>query len=598
MVKPLTRIYGLLSFRKLETARLRLQELLFRADLRQDVSFLVVAGIVGVCAGYGAVVFRGSIDLVQSVMFGTLAKVSAGAGWGLYLIPLLPAFGGLLLGWFTHRFSREARGHGVPDVMKAVIVNDGRIHPMMVVNKIVASAVSIGSGGGGGREGPIVQIGAAIGSALGQVFRLSTERMRLLVGCGAAGGIAAIFNAPLGGVMFAIEIILGEFSVRAFSPIVISSVLATAVSRSILGNNPTFESPAYTLSSNVELIFYFVIGVCAGPVSVWFTRTVYWCEDRFTAWKTIPTYLKPMVGGLMTGILLIWWPGLSGFSYDSINNAIAGNEELFVLAGVFLLKPLAAGLTLGSGGSGGVFTPALKTGAMMGALIGVAFHSLFPDQVPGFGGYALVGMGALVAGTMHAPLTAILMLFEVTNSYQIILPIMIAAITATVIARRYLPQSVYTIALEREGVRVGYGVNLNVIQNVRVRDVMRRVPAKLKESQTLRSVVATIGKNGHTVLPVVDEGGGFRGVVTFTDISAVVSDQHASDFLLVKDIMQEEVLTLEEGSSLEDALKAFELSDLDIIPVVKARGTRTFVGMVSHESVLNRYRKDILTSRE
>lgn len=580
--------------RMLGPLKARLQQLLFRIDFRQDVSFLVVASIVGVCSGLGAVVFRTSIDLVQEFMFGSLDALAHDLWWRRYLIPVLPAIGGLAVGVYAYRFSGESRGHGVPDVMKSIITLGGRIKPALAVNKIITSAVSIGSGGGGGREGPIVQIGAAIGSALGQVLRMSTDRMRTLVGCGAAGGIAAIFNAPLGGMMFAMEIVMGEFTLRTFSPIVISSVLATAVSRSIIGNEPTFQSPVYEFASNIELIFYLVLGVLSGYVSVWFTRTIYWCEDLFVSLKSMPAYVKPMIGGLVVGVMIIWFPDLSGHSYTTINNTIAGREEFFIILGVFLLKPLAAGLTLGSGGSGGVFTPALKTGAMLGALVGIGFHAMLPDHVASYGGYALVGMGAVVAGTMHAPLTAILMLFEVTDSYQIILPIMFASISSTVVSRSLLKQSVYTLELERQGIRVGFGVNLSVIQNIRVRDVMEKKFATVSESHTLKRVVGMIEKGREMAFPVVSKSGAFLGLVTFQDVREVLSETHAQQFLLVKDIMRHDVFTLTENASLEEALKAFEVGDVDIIPVLD--GGTNLKGVLRHESIITRYRKEILAS--
>lgn len=583
--------------RHFETLRSQIQRLILRIDVTQDISFLVIAAIVGVCAGYGAVIFKGSIDLVQEVMFGSLEALASGLWWRKYLIPVLPAIGGLAVGLYTFYFSREARGHGVPDVMKAVITQGGRMKPMLAVNKIVTSAISIGSGGGGGREGPIVQIGAAIGSALGQFLRLSTERVRTLVGCGAAGGIAAIFNAPLGGMMFAMEIVMGEFTLRTFTPVVISSVLATAVSRSVLGNEPTFHTPSYELVSNIELVFYLLLGIVAGYVAVWFTKTIYWCEDLFAKWKSPPAYIKPMVGGFLTGIMIIWFPDLSGYSYTTINNAIAGHEELFIILGVFLLKPLAAGLTLGSGGSGGVFTPALKSGAMLGALVGIGLHTLLPDYVADYGAYALVGMGALVAGTMHAPLTAILMLFEVTNSYQIILPIMFAAIAATVVSKSLLKESVYTLALERQGIRVGYGVNLNIIQNLLVRDVMERKFTTVGDTYSLKKLVGMIERGRDMAFPVVSREGNYLGVVTFQDIREVLSEAHAQQFLVVKDIMRTKVLTLPEDATLEQALKAFEVGDVDIIPVLED-GTGKLTGVLRHESIVNRYRKEILRSSE
>ncbi|MCI0706940.1 MAG: chloride channel protein [Ignavibacteriae bacterium] len=375
--------------------RLLIVEGLVKLNLSQDILFLFFASLVGIGAGYGAVLFHEAIKLVQELLFVSLHGVYNGEPWSQYLVALYPALGGLAVGVIAYYMSPESRGHGVPDVIKAVIARGGYMKSSLVVYKTVTSALSIGSGGGAGREGPIVQIGAVIGSAVGQFFRLSSDRLRTLVACGAAGGISAIFNAPLGGVMFALEIIIGDFSVRTFSPIVVSSVVATAVARSYLGDHPTFVPTNYALVSNWELVFYLFLGMMAGVVSVWFTRLVFATEDYFTKLKKIPKILQPAVGGLCVGVMLIWVPSLAGFSYDINNQAILGEASILILGIVFILKPIAVGLTLGSGGSGGVFAPAMKAGAAFGGVMGFALHYLFPEFTGSSGAYALVGMGAM-----------------------------------------------------------------------------------------------------------------------------------------------------------------------------------------------------------
>ncbi|HZV11989.1 MAG TPA: chloride channel protein, partial [Candidatus Kapabacteria bacterium] len=330
----------------LNKLRLTIAERLLKLDLSQDIFLLIIASVVGVAAGFGAVIFHDAIEVVRILLFDKFQGLFSVYPWVKYVVIILPAIGGLAVG-ILNKVYPETKGHGVPDVMKAVIAKGGYIKSSLVFTKTIASALSIGSGGGAGREGPIVQIGASVGSAVGQFFKLSSDQLRTLVACGAAGGIAAIFNAPLGGVMFALEIIIGSFSVRQFSPIVVSAVLATAISRSYLGDHPTIVQTNYHLVSNYELFFYLLLGVASGFISVGFIKILYKVEDIFHhELKKIPAVLMPALGGLGVGVMLIWIPSLAGFSYEINNQAILGQVSIVILIAVFFLKPIATGLTL------------------------------------------------------------------------------------------------------------------------------------------------------------------------------------------------------------------------------------------------------------
>ncbi|MBW2619644.1 MAG: chloride channel protein, partial [Deltaproteobacteria bacterium] len=337
----------------------------------------------------------------------------------------------------------------------------------MVGVKSLASAISIAIGGSVGREGPIVQIGSAIGSSLGQVFRVSPNRMRVLVGCGAAAGIAATFNAPLAGMIFALEIILGEFAIATFSPIVLSAVMATAISRHYLGDYPAFLVPEYQLVSLWELIFYAILGLAAGVVAVGFTTTLYKFEDLFDLWKR-PDYLKPIVAGLAIGLLGLAFPWVLGVGYGGINLALAGQMSWWLLLMLVGVKIVATSMTIGGGMSGGIFAPSLFIGAMLGGAYGQLVHALFPEITASSGAYAIVGMGALVAGTTHGPLTAFLILFEMTGNYKIILPLMSACILATLMASQIKKESIYTLKLIRRGVNIRAGQEVNLLRSLTV----------------------------------------------------------------------------------------------------------------------------------
>jgi chloride channel protein, CIC family len=584
--------------RLLSRARLRLLQGLLHLNLSQDINFLLISIVVGVAAGFGAVIFHEAVWLVQDFFFVHVRSLFGTAPWAPYAVVLFPAAGGLLVGVISRFISSDARGHGVPEVIKAVIAKGGHLRSSLMVSKTVTSALSIGSGGGAGREGPIIMIGAAAGSAVGQFFKLSSDQLRALVAAGAAGGIAAIFNAPLGGVMFAIEIILGDFSVRSFSPIVVSAVVATAISRTFLGNHPTFVATDYQLVSNYELLFYLGIGLLAGVVSVWFVKMLFSVEDFFGKLRRVPSFLRPALGGLGVGVMLIWLPELAGYSYDVNNRAILGQADILLLGFVFLLKPVACGLTLGSGGSGGVFAPALKAGAAFGGVVGFFLHMLFPSVTASSGAYALVGMGALVAGTMHAPLTAMVIIFEISNTYQVILPIMFAAISASVVARVLMKHSVYTMPLAREGIEIGYGINLSIVHRITVQDLVQEKAICVRQTTPIQQIITHVQNSDQTIFPVTDEAGRLVGLVRFHDLRQVLTERELPAYLMADDIMIRDFPILSVDDRLDTVLKTFELEDADALPVVRDLEKRTLLGIVLHEDVLRRYRKEILLRSE
>ena len=363
----------------------------------EHLYMVLVSIVIGLLGGLGAIGFRECIRLFQLVAWRadpvTLDFVRTLPWWWKVLVP---ALGGLLVGMIITRFAAEAKGHGVPEVMESVALRGGRIRPRVVLAKLLASGVCIASGGSVGREGPIVQIGSAIGSSIGQWLRIGERRLRTLVGCGAAAGIAATFNAPVAGALFSVEIILGDFGVTQFSPIVISSVVATVVSRHFLGDFPAFEVPQYSLVSAGELAAYAVLGLIAGLAAIAFVRALYGAEDLFDVIR-LPAILKPALGGAMIGLIALRFPAIFGVGYEAINEALRGELGWKLLVVLAAVKIVAVSLTIGSGGSGGVFAPSLFIGATLGGAVGTVVHYLWPEASGGPGAYALVGMGAVVA---------------------------------------------------------------------------------------------------------------------------------------------------------------------------------------------------------
>lgn len=438
--------------RRIHRLRRRLRALA-RRERRSTRNILVVLSIVvGVLTALGSVAFIRLLGLVTHIARDGVA--GALAVFGPAQLVLLPALGGLLVGPLTERFAREAKGHGVPEVMTALATRGGRIRKRLVLVKVVASSLTIGFGGAAGREGPMVQIGSATGSAVAQFAGLPARSMRTLVACGAAGGIAATFNAPIAGAIFAVEVLLGRLHTD-FLMVLLTSLSSCIVARSFLGNSPAFVVPAYDLQSPGELAFYALMGLGLGLAAVAYVRLLYRAEDVFGDWR-FPEALKPAVGGLITGLVLRFLPGVYGTGFPAVEAALWVRWPWELLLALFVGELVANVATLGSGGSGGVFAPGLYMGAMLGGAFGTLVHALAPTWTAGPGAYAMVGMAAFFAASAKAPLTTLIILFEMTNDYRIMPPLMAATVASVTVSHAWLPQSIYTLKLFRRGINYPY----------------------------------------------------------------------------------------------------------------------------------------------
>ena len=554
-----------------------------------------LATIVGILGGYGAVGFRWLIDFFQGLFFAphgeSFLQLLLGLPWYRKVLP--PMIGGAIVGPLVYFLAREAKGHGVPEVMEAVTLRGGHIRKRIVLIKSLASALSIGSGGSVGREGPIVQIGSAIGSSVGQLLRISVERMRTLVACGAAAGIAATFNAPIAGAMFALEVILGDFGIAAFTPIVISSVLATVISRAHLGAFPAFIVPHYSMVSIWEIPIYVLLGIAAGMVGVLFTTVLYKTEDLFSA-LSIPEYLKASLGGLLVGITGIWFPHVFGVGYDSITLALLGELSWCLLVALMVIKLLATSVTIGSGGSGGVFAPSLFIGAMLGGAFGQVVHSLLPAVTATSGAYSLVGMGALVSATTHGPLAAMLILFEMTGDYKIILPLMLTCIIATVTAHQLKTDSIYTLKLVRRGVDIKKGKEINIMKSLLVRDAMVTDVVTIPVGMPLKRLVTFTLNSKHSSFPLVDDDGLLAGIVTFQDFKEVFLEEGLGDLVVAKELSPPTVITITPSEDLDSALRKIGLKNIEQLPVVDEADPRRIVGILSRRDIFSAYNKALI----
>jgi CIC family chloride channel protein len=443
----------------------------------------VMALAVGAAAGVGAALFRWLIFSVTWVVtgyheFGQQGRVPSlhVPLLGVWFLVLAPVAGGLVYGPLIQRFAREARGHGVPEVMVAVAENGGRIRPQVTVVKALASAVCIGAGGSVGREGPIVQIGSALASTFGQLVRMAERRLRVIVACGAAGGIAATFNAPITGLFFGFEIVLREFSLDALFATSLAAVTGTVISRAFFGAAPFFAAVPHGLviGNDYSYLLIAVLGVVAGLIGVGFKAVLYGLEDRVDAlWRGRPEWARPAVGGLALGVVLLILPQMYGVGYPVMDRVLGGHYVLWFVLALMLGKILAASLTLSIGGSGGVFAPSLFIGAAAGTAFGVIAHHVFGSAVGPPAMYGVVAMGGVFAGAAQAPLTAIASVAEMTGNFTLTLPIMLATGIAAALSKRLSYGSIYTTKLLRRGIDIERPRATNVLHALTVADVMQ-----------------------------------------------------------------------------------------------------------------------------
>lgn len=563
-----------------------------RLHIGPEMFHVLLATVIGALTGLGGVMFLVLIRVVKAFFFGTLFPL---VGSSPYLIFLLPALGGLVIGPLIYYFPKEAKGDGVPAAMEAVALHGGIIHPRTVALRTITSAITIGSGGSVGREAPIAQIGAAVGSIVGQFLRVSGERMRGLVGCGAAGGIAAVFNAPIGGVFFGLEVFLGDFSAQTFSPIVISSVVSVAVLRAILGNVLIFRVPQFVLASFPQMLLCAALGVVCGAAAYLFSRLLTESDRRFSS-SPIPIWLRAAVGGALTGLIAIAFPQVLGTDITALDQAVHGYLPWTILLAVGLLKILATSFSLGSGGSGGVLGPSIFIGGIIGALAGTMAEALFPTIAGSVGGYTLIGMAAFLGPVVGAPLTAILILFEISGNYAIILPLLVAVICAMFVFGRFSRFSLYTYHLHKKGVDLVRGREEGVLKTLTVREVMRHEATTIASSASFRTL-ATKFLEAHTdYFYLTDENGALNGVVSFRDIRPYLMEEGLSDLVLARDIATANPVSVTPEESLFDALMKFGYKNVEILPVVVDPHSRKLIGAIRRKEVLEAYQKRIMSS--
>ena len=560
-----------------------------------QTTYLLILGIlVGVLSGFVAVGFRLLILFFQKFTI----NESDGLLDALQRLPILwkilmPMIGGAIVGPIIYFFAREAKGHGVPEVMQAIALKNGVIRPRVAVVKSLASAITISTGGSVGQEGPIIQVGSAVGSTIGQWLNVSPERLKILVGCGAAAGIAATFNAPIAGAFFALEVIIGNFGLLSFSPIIISSVMATVVSRAFFGNTPIFAMPLYSLVSVWEVPLYIALGIFTGLIGLAFTESVY-ASERFFDNLKMPEYLKTPLGAILLGLLIALSPHVFGGGYESIGMMLEGKFVWHGLLFLLVMKLLATSTTLGSGGSGGIFAPALFLGAASGGAFGKLVHSLFPDATASSGAYAMVGMGAVVSAATHAPITSILILFEITNDYKIILPVMIACTIATVIARRLKQDSIYTMKLTLRGISLNQGREEIIMRSFTVGDLMHPNTPVINEKAGLKEIIKIFMKYQDPYYYVVNNKNELQGILSTHVVKSILAESDSLHQLIIARDLVEPTESVTPETTLADCMQKFERVDCDHLPVINTDESRKLIGNISRKDIIKLYNHEIL----
>ena len=587
----------------------RLRRFIAKLGFERDWYLVLVAALIGVVMSGVAIAFIMPLRALENLG----DRIDAGPLLYL-LVPVVPVVGALLAGLLIHLMPTEMRGPGVSTVMYAVHRKKSRLPARLGLRKWLASTLTIGSGGSAGAEGPIVTIGSVLGSWVARRLRTNPQHTATMLGCGAAAGLASVFNAPIAGIFFVLEILLRDFSLRTFTPIVIASVISSACTRSVLGSNDALFALADDFSINtfnaLEIPHYLILGLLCGAVAVMFIRGLYLSADGFARLKIHPA-LKPAAGALVLGLIGLAYlvvyksvPGFYGNGYPMIKEVIRpgyfylddANEALKPalalvtgLVALAFLKGVATSLTIGSGGAGGMFAPSMLIGASVGGAFGYLVNALgwFPSATPAH--YAVVGMAAMVAATTHAPLTAILIVYEITQSYEIILPLMFTAVISTVVGRLLYRESIYTVRLTHLGVRIGAMSDLTILRRLSVSDVQLVPPVTVNTDESAQRLLDLSEQFAVSDFVVMDDRKHYVGLVTSADLKEALIFREAIPLLQVNELQRSDLPTVTPDETLDVVLDKFSRHDVQSLAVLDESGDGSVLGLITRSRLMHRY---------
>ena len=569
------------------------KQALQNAPLGEPFLLVVLAVLTGVVGGLGAVAFRYMIRYCQYFFVTLLIDRGLAVAGPLRaeLHAVTPALGLLLVGVISHHFAREVKGHGVPQVLASLALRRGRIRPRVGLFGILAPAITIGAQGSVGREGPIALIGAAFGSSVGQLLRLSDQYTSLLVACGAAAGIGATFNAPIAGGLFGLEVILGSYAMGALVPVFASAVTGVVVFGAVLGDHLAMPTPAYAFGHPAGVAAMLVLGLLGGGVALAYTRGLYLMEDLFDGWRTAWPW-KAVSGGLAVGLIGLLLPQVLGVGYDSMQAVVVGKYGLVLLVALLVGKYVATLLTIGAGGSGGVFAPSLYLGAVLGGAFGAVFHAILPGFAASPALYAVAGMGVVFAGAAQAPLTAMVIILEMTGDYHLTGGVVAACALSYLVYGSLARDSMYTVRLSRDGVRILRGAEVRPLQTVPITAAMEPLRVSLQVEDTVETARQVLAREAARALPVFRADGMLHGILD--DLQLLQAIGAGEPDRPVGEICRTGVPVLAPSLTLDDAMRHFGSLATDLLPV--GADALHILGTVSRTGVLRAYyNRTILT---
>jgi len=565
----------------------------------ENTRLLAIATFIGLMAGLLNILFRTVVQYIEHIFFDggqELLRIEEG-GWHLLLLPLIPICGMVLLIPLSLLFPGEVNGYGFTKFLRKVNLEGGYIRARSIFLKIISTALTIGTGNSAGVEGPIAQIGGAMGSQVGQFFRVSGNRMKVYIAAGAAGGIAGMFNAPIAGIFFAAEIVLlGTYEISSFAALVTASAISTVVTRAFYGELSVFVIPKYNVVNHfVELPLYCLLALIVGIVAVLHIKIFYLIRDKYRQLPIHPQ-LKPLTGALLVGVTGIFFPQVMGDGYAFMEQVLYGDGLVEVMFALIFLKILATAITLGSGGAGGVFAPALFIGSMIGGTFGALVHRLLPTMTAGSGAYASVGIGAFLAASTHAPMTAIFLLFEMTGNYRIIVPAMLASIIGTMIATKLSEDSIDTVDFSREGINIHEGREVAIMKSLKVGSAITEDVDFISEQANINQLLEIFSQaKSSFYFPVVDDSGKMTGIVSMSDVKNIIHrDTRARSSQFVGAICHRDVITLTPDDTLYTGMQLFDIKGIEEIPVVETLENRWVLGMLKRRNVIAAYNRQVL----
>ena len=557
-----------------------------------NTQFLLLSAVAGALGAAGAILFRSATAWLTEWLLEARDVVAGAESLPIALRLFLPALGGLIGGLVVARVYREQGTHGIPQMIEVVALGRSRVRLRQSLGRALSSIAVISTGGSEGREGPIIQIGAALASTVGRRLNVSPERLRILTACGMAAGVAGAYNTPIAATLFVLEVVVGTFSMTIFGPAVVSAVTSTLLVRFFLGDEPVYRVAAFRLESVAEFAAFAAIGLLSGPASALLVRGLRAGRKVFAATK-LPPPLSMALGGAVVGLLGVFLPEVWGNGFEATNRILHGNPTLAFLAVLFVGKILATSATIGSGGVGGVFTPALLLGATVGGAVAKICGAAFPGFEAPVGGYALLGMGGLMAGMTRAPLLAVLMIFELTQNTAVLLPMLVVSVAAMLSARAFEGESPYVQSLRSAGIVWEKTPEATAMSTLRVSDILRTDVKLLPRTTRFSEVVKTFLETRSLYLYIGDSEGRLVGVIDLHDVKTRFADPQLSDLVIAGDLVSE-IPFVTPDEPLTSVNEKLWFRDLGQLPVVDGAETRRFLGIVTRRDLLGAFDHEVL----